>query len=607
MQKHHDAIAAVMSAASQRNASVLAPVDAFQLVMSLIEHATMAQYWLQLARQLRKLPAEDESRHHDLSPQKSREYRMGVLARIRSSCQIAVELMNQLFSATPPGAKEQIRRLFETFSLEMICVQILAVICARDSASGGSPIPQGELDEMLTELDKVRFSPGFRHRPNGDQNLLWQTLAVLQEARGDKEKAAAALAERTRLAGDDPDSRLLNIADLVGYSEGAGDRLKLVNQLRELAEDSRSGPIFSRARLGRISIFRDAFWRMAVEADTDDVTGRALFEDCLAHYEEWLFGKALPASPAAVRLLAAWNGAGRMSWMSSGELRRQSFPLDLELAGRLHFAMEGSLASERKALRAANSYLAGTLGPLLSDALDRSGELRIQALGPMGTLPVLATPVAGRVLGGMPSVAYRHPNPAASFQAEGMRSPLELLVIDKCFGEHSRSAETAARLAASRSSAECRILSFNSDEGELDPGEVIDALRAVSSAIIFGHAESPAANASAAGLVLGATSRLRVDVLAASDLNGLAELAMIGCGTGRNNLFLGEVTLAHAAAVAGAGEILYTLWPIRPGDGARIAGGILHDRLEGKSTREYLAHQFEEDVLKAEAFAIMRP
>jgi hypothetical protein len=285
MQKHHDAIAAVMSAASRRNARVLAPVDAFQLVMSLIEHATMASYWLQLARSLSKIPAEG-SPPRDLSPEKSRKYRMQVLARVEQSCQLAIELMNELDSVTPPRAKELIDRLFETFDLQILCVQILATISARDSASGGHPIPQNELDEMLGELDEARFSPAFRQRSNSDQDLLWQTVAVVQEARGDKGEAGAALRKRIRLVGTDMDSRLLLLADLISYTESVEDRLDLINQLTKLSKDSNAGPIFSQARLGRISIFRYARWHIAVQTDIEDVLGRALFSDCFTCYEE---------------------------------------------------------------------------------------------------------------------------------------------------------------------------------------------------------------------------------------------------------------------------------------------------------------------------------
>jgi hypothetical protein len=307
------------------------------------------------------------------------------------------------------------------------------------------------------------------------------------------------------------------------------------------------------------------------------------------------------------RVFATRNGKGGFSWQSSDGLRRKSFSLDPELAARLYFAMEGSAASERKALQKANSYLADTLSPVLADAFDYSSELRIQAIGQMGILPVLATPVTGKTLGESPKVAYRHPNTASDFQAEGLRGPVELLIVDRCFQGHSQNVEEAARLMARQSSTTCHILAFYCDAGQLSPNEVIDALRSVSSAIIFGHAESPATNASEAGLVLGASTKLTVEMLASSDLNGLQELALIGCGTGQSNLFLGEVTLAHAAALAGAGEILYTLWPIRPRDGTRIAGGILQSRALGKTMREYLAERFAEDPLKAEAFAIMRP
>lgn len=269
--------------------------------------------------------------------------------------------------------------------------------------------------------------------------------------------------------------------------------------------------------------------------------------------------------------------------------------------------MEGSSASERKALRDVNAYLATALGPQLEEVFDNPGERRVQAVGQMGILPLLATPVAGRALGSSPEIAYRHPKADAAFRPEGVRGSVELLVVDKCFKGDAQKVEITAGLAPSRQSAESQILTFNSETSTLPVDKLISALKSVSSAIVFCHAESPVANASAAGLVLGPSSRLTVDMLASFDLNGLEELALIGCASGRSNPFVGEATLAHAAALAGAGEILYTLWPIRPGDGAGIVVGMLESRGQGQTMRKFLARQFEEDPLKAAPFAVMRP
>ena len=605
MQKHHDAIAAVF-AASRRNGRVLAPVDALQLVISLIEHITMASYWLQLARNLRKIPA-GPSDQRDQSPEKSRKHRLRVLARIESNCQLAIDMMNELHSLAPLKGRGHIDRLFERFDLQILCVQTLATVAATDSASGGPPLPESELKEMLSELDQIRQSPGFRSRSSGDQGLLWQAVSVVQAEFGNKEGVRAALAERRRLIGNDSDSRLLLLADLIPQSETSEERLELVAELRTLAKGANIGPVFSRARLGRMSILRDSYWYLATTADVNDPIGRALFDDCFACYEEWIFGKSVPMTSGTVRLFTMWRGEAGLAWLSDGTLERRPLTLDPELAARLVFAMEGNPGSERKVLRDAMTYLASVLSPVLAQAFNTPGERRIQAVGQMGILPILAAPVSGRALGASPEVAYRHPNTAAAFQLMGRRGHVELAVIDKCFGSDAQNVAITARAVASAQDAECQVLYFDSENDTLPVSNLLSALSSAASAVIFCHVDNPVANANAAGLILGSTSRLTVEALAAADLHSLEELALIGCASGRSNPFVGEATLAHAAALAGAGEILYTLWPIRPSEGSKIAVGLLEARSHGQTMREFLAHQFEQDALKAAAFAMMRP
>lgn len=40
---------------------------------------------------------------------------------------------------------------------------------------------------------------------------------------------------------------------------------------------------------------------------------------------------------------------------------------------------------------------------------------------------------------------------------------------------------------------------------------------------------------------------------------------------GAANMFVGKVTVAHAAVIAGARQVLYSLWPIRPQHGAALS------------------------------------
>ncbi len=566
----------------------------------------MASYWLQLARHFRKLPSSAEQR--DQSPQKSRQQRMRVLNRIKSNCQLVIDLMDELSSITPQRGRHLVEQLFETFDLQILCVQILATISATYTAGGGAPLPPSELDEMIVELDQVRFSPGFHSRPFGDKDLLWQTIASVQEALDNPDEVRDALTQRRRLTGRDEDSRLLLLVDLISHSDGAEERLELVNELKSLAKRANAGPIFSRARLGRMSIFRDSYWYVANEADVRETIGRSLFNDCFASYEQWLYGKSSPPDARTVRVFTGWQGAGGVVWESNGTAEKQSLTLDPELVTRLFVVTETrGPATEQKALRDVTAHLTDKLGPALHPAFPSSGEKRLQAVGQMGTLPILAARVAGGALGSSAEVAYKHPNANATFRSQGINFPVQLAIVDNCFKEQARAVRDAARLAASRHGTECEILEFNSETGTLSLDELINAVRSVSSAVLFCHVESPITDAGSTGLVLGPSGRLAVDVLASLDLSGVDELALIGCASGRSNPFLGEVTLAHAAALAGVGEIAYTLWPIRPNVGSRFLSGMLEARSEGQTMRKFLARKFDEDSLKAAPFGIMRP
>jgi len=91
------------------------------------------------------------------------------------------------------------------------------------------------------------------------------------------------------------------------------------------------------------------------------------------------------------------------------------------------------------------------------------------------------------------------------------------------------------------------------------------------------------------------------------DLSNLQELALICCSSGRINPFVGEVTLAHAAALAGAHEVLFTLWPVRFSLGSRVTSEMIAVRAAGRAMREFLASSFAAHPIRMAAFAIMRP
>jgi hypothetical protein len=256
LQRHHDAIASVVQASVTRNDRVLAPADALQLTQSLIEHVTTASYWLQLARDFRKLPTENVQ--HDLSVVKSRERREHVLKVIQSNCQTAVELMTELALLAPNN--EEVVRQLDSYNLAMVCVQINATVSARTSASGGPTLSSQQLTAWLRELSRLRTLPPFGARSLADQNLLWQATSVVAAELGDRQMVRTALRERQTLTSGDPDAHARLLVEMLDYFDTAEDHLALINDLRGLASVANLGPLFSRDRVGRMSVLRDAFW-----------------------------------------------------------------------------------------------------------------------------------------------------------------------------------------------------------------------------------------------------------------------------------------------------------------------------------------------------------
>jgi hypothetical protein len=108
-------------------------------------------------------------------------------------------------------------------------------------------------------------------------------------------------------------------------------------------------------------------------------------------------------------------------------------------------------------------------------------------------------------------------------------------------------------------------------------------------------------------ILTGESSRFRIDALAALDMRSLDELTLVGCASGRVNPFVGDITLAHAAGVAGARQILYSLWPIRSAQGVSFVEDLVKARLDDQATVDFLAASYSRDQITVSPFAIMRP
>lgn len=602
MQRHHDGIAGVFRAARERNDRVLSAADTYGLVLSLLEHVTMASYWLLLAWRLRRLPSQDRP---DLSVTKSREKRHAVLRRIRTSCQIAGELIDGLTALVPPN--ENIKGAFRSIALQMLCIQISATRHALFSASKRKPLPREKLEAMLGKLDVIRLEPDFAERPASDRYLLWQTATMLYDDLGDDLRLRAAFKEQRSLTADDPDALAALLVQMMEVAQGDEDRFALINELTRLGKSSEPGALFSQDRIGRVSVFRDALWSVATSTGSSLSLAAPGIDEALVCYRTWTFGNSVPLGKNTVRLLSDWAGGGRVRWEANGADQVREFELDPELVEKYFFDREATRSLDRGAAVELTRFLDRVLGPTLTEAIKRKDEVRIQAGGSIALLPLLMTMIGDGPLGASTSAAYAHPNP----DVEGgpvAPAPFELLIVDDCFADDSARVRSALQLSAERSSVTFQMLRFNSEEQgmELAHRELEDALESVSSALLFCHVDTPAMYAGEVAIVTGPASRFRVDALAALDLRSLNELALIGCASGRANLFVGDVTVAHAAAMAGARQILYSLWPIRAKYGSKFASELAN-AVGGQGMAKFLADEYRSDRKQAGSFAIIRP
>jgi hypothetical protein len=599
MRRHHEVISEVMKAVRERNAGAISARDDFMLVLSLVEHATFGSYWLLLAWGLRKLPVEGRP---NLSVAKSKEKRRAVLGKIQVSCRIAQERMDGLITLVPGNKK--IEEVFRSLSLRLLCVQISATRHALFSASEKKTLPREELESMLGELDRIRSSPDFSERSAGDRNLLWQTATILYDDLGDDNGRRRALREQRSLTVGDPDARMALLMSMIDLAEEDEERFALVAELARLPGSFDPGPLFSQDRIGRVSTLRDELWSAATAVDPDRPLAAATVDEVCVCYRSWAYGNDSLPGDTTVRLVSDWGaGEGRIRWVAGGRDRVRSFELDPRLVDRFYLDREAMRPLEQGAGPSIMRFLDQELAPLLSDVMQGMEEVRLIAGGSISALPLLGTMLGDSALGAIAGVAYAHPNPDVESRPRAPK-PFDLLVLDTGFGDDS----AAVRSAFERVSPTSRVLEFDSTMygTELDHQELADALESASGALFFSHVDTPALYAGEAAILTGPKGRFRVDILAALDLRSLEELALIGCASGRPNLFLGDVAVAHAAAMAGARQILYSLWPIRPREGSAFAAGLAREvREEGMNG--FLAARYREDRRRAGPFAMISP
>jgi hypothetical protein len=571
--------------------------------VSLVQYAALVLQWLGLSVEFRKLPVEGAVRR-DLSVQKSQAGRRYAVQRLKERLALAREMIDDLATLRP--GNETIEGVFRSLALRMMCLEIKAALLAERKMAAVS-VSRAEKEQMLRDIATVRLAPDFRHRSTSDQQLVWQVEGELRGELGETERLRIALREQRRLTTEDPDARARLLVELMRAADHDEEKVALLGELTALAETSSTGPIFSTERIGRISILRDAMWAMASSVGIDSTYAPLAVDQAFLCYGTWMFGAASAPATNTVRLVASWSGRGRVMWESEGRAHVADFSMDPVLESTFFAAMEGLSSRRQRATSGILKMLDTDLAPALNDAIAARGEVRLHVGGSAAILPLLMTQVGDRPLGADPRIAYAHPNPQVASRS-ARSDPIELLVIDDIFSE-SRDVRVAHRLAAENTLAPCRILRFDSGQGgfDLSSDEFGAALEDVSTAAIFCHVDAPMMYAGETSIVTGPTSRYRVDALAALDLGRLDEFVVIGCASGRSNPFVGGATVAHAGAMAGAHQVLFTMWPVWAKHGAGFLRGLIEARSQGIATAGYLATAYERDRTRAGDFAITRP
>jgi CHAT domain-containing protein len=135
---------------------------------------------------------------------------------------------------------------------------------------------------------------------------------------------------------------------------------------------------------------------------------------------------------------------------------------------------------------------------------------------------------------------------------------------------------------------------------------VIDALASGTSTLFYCHCHTDLARAGTAALVLSDQTELAVGEIAQLDLRRLESLTLVACASGQPNPFVGPISVAHAAALAGVRQLVFSLWPITAAHGARFVAGLLDDLASGGTTPDYLAALHITSPLRAAPFGVMR-
>lgn len=610
LKTHHDAIGSLVSTAFKKNAGALSADDGVRLVNSLTEHMAMASYWLEVARPFPRVPAITSSRRL-LSEQRSRQRREEVLAKIFSTRDLAMEALDGLRTIAVvglPGGLASVEDVLIDMRVSIFCIEVHAVAAATGANRSGVATPHQALEHYRDELQSLRTSNDFARLDNLQRSNVWLCTARIAEFLGDTPVASEALRNSLELSSQDLDAYIPNLLNSLGRADSEEDRLDFIRRLHDLAVDHDLGPLFSRERLGRISILHDAFAEVAAGVDPHSASSAALLQECFECRHRWTFDHDAPVDDRLIRISSGWHGNGRVTWLGPKGRRVVTFDLSPDPALEL-IRVTSSSSTSTKPVAAAIDALSVGLGAAIADALNDISDPRLDVAGVVGLLPVMATRVGSVPIGTRRDISYLHP-------LRGTREPShlpervpDLLLLDRSFGRSSARVKASFLQAHSAANTRPTLLEFDSGAtggNDLNSEMAMGALNSATGAIFYGHCHPDLAHAATAALVLGRQTELRIDAIAQLALRDLDSLILVACGSGQPNPFVGPISVAHAAAVAGARQLVFSLWPITAAHGARFTTGLLAALAAGGDSREYLAALHTTAPLDAAPFGIMR-
>lgn len=582
--------------------------DARTLLDSLVAQVGAATDWLEIAMYCPRLPRFNE-KGPLFSEQLSVDRRGGVLAFIDRYVKEALDLIKQLKSLADSGRfadPSAIDLELGNYEVELNCAKASALSAVINAVRSPVTVPIEIQETALSRLHNIIRWPRFAELPPGTRISVLTSIARLANGLGHEDVSKTALTKAHEIGPTDTDSAIHSIRNLLLFSTPT-ETTYFVNQLIDLASNEDIGAPFSRRRLGRHSVLRDTFSRVICDADETTEEGVKGIRAALIGQYAWTYGRH-PDFVHVVHIVTDWQGNGRVIWEGNDGLEVRRFSVSNEKVMRAIQVSENR-AGSIVALKAANAIFKEPMEPIMSEVLSDGSRWSLSGIGLAGLPPSLSSDAYGASKESPSAISHMHPLHGA-LPASDLRGLLpDLLIVDECFSSQSRDVVNAFLSAHNAQSTIGRVIRFNSKDAvrSIDRDDLFNALSSSKWPMYFGHSVSSITAAAFAGLVLGMNDILSIGELAGINLGHLDGLILISCASGRHNPIFGGVSVAHAAALAGAGEVVFSSWPLTPGQGARFAAALMSGYASGNTSSEIIAAYFLANPTLVGLFGLMQP